>query len=311
MILFFVPAYGQKNTGYKNEFGFRSDNDSFLGIGQDRYYTNGLFITFRHAADQAGLSEKLEKKIWEIEAGHMIFNPYTGQVSDISEVDRPFAGYLYAGGSLNWHYRDERTLRAGLQIGTIGPSARGRQVQETLHDLIGFYEIRGWEFQVKDETGINGFLEYTDLLTRSGRGNTDLSVTGEGRIGNTFAGASAGLIFRTGVVSPLNNSVFNHSRLSNNAPDRAPGRNEIFFFMEPRLNFVAYNATIQGGMFREDKGPVTFGVRPLVFSHEMGGMYGSDRWTFQFSLTFLSREVRSRAAAQQFGTAKIYYRFSK
>lgn len=310
LIVIFLPAYSQENTAFRNEFGFRSDNDSFLGIGQDRYYTNGLFITFRHAADQSRLSGKLQKKIWEIEAGHMIFNPYTGQVSDLREIDRPFAAYLYTGGALNWHFRRERSLRAALQIGMIGPSARGRQVQETLHDLIGFYEIRGWEFQVRDETGMNGSLGYTQLLARSGGGRADLSLSTEGRIGNTFTGASAGVIFRAGSISPLHSTVYNNSRLANNAAEDAP-KNEFFFFMEPSLNFVAYDATIQGGMFRADKGPVTFDVKPVVFSHEMGGMYGNDRWTFQFSLTFLTREVQSPARAQQYGTARIYYRFSK
>ena len=43
--------YSQEKN-YNDEFGFRSDNDSYLALGQDRYYTNGLFISFRHALKQ-------------------------------------------------------------------------------------------------------------------------------------------------------------------------------------------------------------------------------------------------------------------
>jgi hypothetical protein len=48
---------------YKNEFGFKSDNDAYLFYGQDRYYTNGLLIYFRHATDQKKLGEKLENNL--------------------------------------------------------------------------------------------------------------------------------------------------------------------------------------------------------------------------------------------------------
>jgi len=309
--LFFASATGfAQNKTYKNEFGFRSDNDSFLGIGQDRYYTNGLFISFRHATDQSKLSEKMSKKIWEIEAGHMIFNPFTGQVTDIRNIDRPFAAYLYAGGAMNWMFRSENSLRASLQVGTIGPAAYGEEVQATLHDLIGFYEIRGWEYQVKNETGINAALAYNHFLGRNKTGNVDLSGTSEIKLGNTFAGASAGVMFRAGSLNNYNNSVTTNSRIANNAGMMENEGREFFFFMNPQLHFVAYNATVQGGMFREDKGPVTYNVKPLVFSQEMGANYGTDRWTFQFAITLLSKEIQSRAKAQQFGTAKIYYRFN-
>lgn len=307
----FSAAGWAQNKTYKNEFGFRSDNDSFLGIGQDRYYTNGLFISFRHAADQSKLPEKLDKKIWEVEAGHMIFNPFTGQVDDIRNIDRPFAAYLYVGGAMNWHFRSENSLRASLQIGTIGPAAYGEEVQATLHDLIGFYEIAGWEYQVKNETGINASVAYNHFMGRSNNGNVDWSGSTELKLGNTFAGAVAGILFRAGSLNNFNNSVATNSRITNNPilMEEDLGR-EFFFFLKPQLHFVAYNATVQGGMFRKDKGPVTYDVKPLVLSNELGANYGTDRWTFQFSITLLSKEIQSKAKAQQFGTAKIYYRFN-
>jgi len=63
-----ISSAGLAQT-YKNEFGFKSDNDSYLGQGSDRYYTNGLFINFRRALDQQKLKAGLEKKTYEISAG--------------------------------------------------------------------------------------------------------------------------------------------------------------------------------------------------------------------------------------------------
>jgi hypothetical protein len=73
---------------------------------------------------------------------------------------------------------------------------------------------------------------------------------------------------------------------------------------------VAYDATVEGGLFREDKGPVTFDVKPLVFSQQIGGMYSKNRWTIDFSLVFKSTEIKSQAKAHQYGSAALYYRFN-
>jgi hypothetical protein len=298
-----------QDKNYKNEFGFRSDNDSYLLYGQDRYYTNGLFITFRHAMDQSKLSEQVEKKIWEAEAGQYMFNPFTGRITSSRNIDRPFAAYLYAGGKINWFFKDEKILQASLQMGTIGPSAKGKEAQELLHKLIGFYEIKGWEYQVRDEIGVNAAVEHTRLLKRWTNNRTDISFNGYLKAGNTFAGAGTGVLFRTGDINPLFQSVSTNSRISHNSTTDSIPKKELFFFARPSLHFIAYDASIQGGLFRDDKGPVTFDPKRFVFSQELGLMYSKKRWTIDFSIIFKSREVKSRAKAHEYGSASFYYRF--
>jgi hypothetical protein len=88
--LFFISIatrlYAQ-NDSYRSEFGFRSENDSYLAQGQDRYYTNGLTLNFRSAIDQFTLKNtKLNKLIWEIEAGQKIFNPQSGNILSINFI---------------------------------------------------------------------------------------------------------------------------------------------------------------------------------------------------------------------------------
>ena len=308
----FAKGHGQnsRDTTYKSEFGFTTDNDSYLAFGQDRYYTNGLFITFRHAINQKKLNERVVKKTWEAEAGQAMFNPYTGKITNPARIDRPFAAYLYAGGKFNWYYKSENILQASLQVGTVGPSAKGKEAQELLHDVIGFYEISGWEYQVRDEVGVNTALSYTSLIKRLANANTDFIFTSNLRVGNTFAGAGAGVLFRTGNINPLWNSVSTNSRISNSPlKDSIPSK-ELFFFAKPSLQFVAYDATIQGGLFTNDKGPYVFDPKRFVFSQELGIMYAKRRWTIDFSIIFKSREIKSRAKAHQYGSASIYYRFN-
>ena len=301
---FYTALCFSQEKNFRNEFGFRSDNDAYLGTAQDHYYTNGLFITFRHALNTK--STVWNKKIIEAEAGQYMYNSYSGDTEKLEQVDRPFAAYLYGGMKLNWFTSKESHLQAAIQIGTIGPNAYGREVQETLHKAVGFYAIHGWEYQVKNETGFNSSFNYSKLLTRNNK--TDLILSSYANVGNTFTVAGIGLLFRTGKVNPIFSSSIFNSRISAGAKDTI-ARRESFFYARPVLNIVAYNATIQGGMFQSDKGPITFEPNRFLFTQELGYMYSKNRWTFNFSITLQTKELKSQLEAQQYGSASIYYRF--
>jgi hypothetical protein len=75
------------------------------------------------------------------------------------------------------------------------------------------------------------------------------------------------------------------------------------------LNFIAYDATVQGGLFNSNKGPVTFDPKRLQYSQEIGLNYAVKHWTLNFSVTFKSRDVKTQARNHQYGSAMIYYRF--
>ena len=299
-------AYSQEKS-FKNEFGFRSDNDSYLAYGQDQYYTNGLILSYRHALNQEGIHRRLAKKTCEIEAGQLMYNPSTGKINNIREVDRPFAAYLYAGGKFNWFFKNEQLIEFAVNLGTIGPKALGKEVQEGLHEAVGFYRISGWEYQVNNETGINTSLRYSTLIERKQPDN-DFTLNTYANIGTTFSGAGAGILFRAGRINKLFNSVSTNSRIVNSRTDSLPAK-EIFFFTRPMLHYVAYDATIQGGMFLRDKGPVTFDPKKFQYSQEFGINYAVDRWTLNFSIIFKSRDVKTQDTPHQYGSAMIYYRF--
>lgn len=309
LCLSFYSVKAQTNN-YKSEFGFRSENDSYLAQGQDRYYTNGLFLKFRSALDQSAIKNpKLNKVIWELEAGQKMYNPQAGSILDLNFIDRPFAAYLYGGGSLNFLYNSESNLKLNIQFGTVGPSAKGKEAQELLHNTFGFYEINGWQWQVNNEFGINSNFEFNKLINRVKTGKADFILSSYLNAGNTFAGAGAGMLFRTGTINPLYSSASTQSIISNNS--RSKAEKEFFFYAKPMLHFIAYDATIQGGMFINNKGPAVFDVKPLVFSQQAGVVFSKNRWTADFSVIFKSREVKSNAKPHQYGSFALFYRLDK
>jgi len=305
LFLFSTFTYAQN---FKNELGLKSDNDSYLGQGSDRYYTNGLFLNFRHALDQQKLPQGLEKKTYEITLGQKMYNPYSGYAPDPATQDRPFAGYLYAEGAMNWFYNNETILKTSVQIGTTGKNSLAEAGQELLHRVIGFYDLGGWDYQIKNELALNLSAQYTRLLGRVADNAVEFSFEGYGNLGTTFTGAGAGLLFRTGSLNQLFNSAYTNAVIGNNAKTKALVKREFFFYAKPQLNLVGYDATIQGSLFNNNS-PVTFGQKPLVFAQQLGVDYSSQRFTFDFGVIFKTKEVKSVARAHQWGSISMFYRF--
>jgi lipid A 3-O-deacylase len=294
---------------YKSEFGFKSDNDSYLAQGSDRYYTNGLFLNFRSAFNQEQLKEGLEKKIFEISAGQKMFNPYSGYAPDPTKQDRPFAGYLYLGGALSWYTAKESVLKTSVEIGTTGPNSLAENAQELLHKTVGFYTLDGWQYQIKNELTFNLSAQYTDLIYRSQNQATEFSFEGYANAGTTFNGAGAGLLFRAGGLNQLFNSAYTNAVIGNHSKTKALVKREVFFYAKPQLNVVIYDATVRGSLFNNNS-PVTFGTKPIVFAQQLGFNYSSQRFTFDFGMIFKTKEIKSAAKAHQYGSITMYYRFN-
>ncbi len=306
-----LSCYSLSSSGqaYKNEFGFKSENDAYLFYGQDRYYTNGLMLYFRRATDQNKLGEKLEKFIYEVTAGQKMFNAKGGNVGEIERQDRPFAGYLYAGGSASFFYKKESLLKASLELGTVGPHALGEDAQKLLHEIVGFYAINGWQHQIKNELTANLSVQYLKLLHRSEYNKIDFSFEGYANLGTTFNGAGAGILMRTGNINQLFQTAYTNSTTGYHPKTARLVTAETFFYAKPQLNYIAYDATIQGSLFNDDS-PRTFKTKPFVFAQQLGFNYSTQRFTFDFGLLFKTKEVKSTAKAHQYGTISMFYRFN-
>ncbi len=289
-----------------------SDNDLYIAFKQDRYYTDGNFAYFRHALKQENLNPKLEKKIVELELGHKIYNPFWSHVPDPAMHDRPFAGYAYAGGGINLYYKNESILKASAQLGILGPNALGKEVQTEFHKKVlkAYYTVEGWDYQVKDEIGLNLDLSYQRLFYRSSSRLIDISGASSVLIGNTLSGLNAGILFRLGNLNPFYESSSANSRIKNKQGDTREVPVEFFLFTKPQLNLAVYDATIQGGLFRADKGPVTFGLRHWVYSQQIGVNFAWKRLTAKYIVTLKTREVKSAADAYHYGSAILAYNFN-
>lgn len=302
-LLFSGSASSQE--GNHIELGFRNDNDAYLMIKQDQYYTNGIHFFIRKAADSSRISERWRNKTWTVSLGQKIFNAYKGDIHNIREIDRPITGYLFAAAKMNWYTEREAVFSLGVELATIGPSALGEKVQRRFHDTFGFYTVNGWDYQLRNALGLDLQGGYSRLITRPGK-SFDITFHASTSIGLNNSFLSAGPGFRLGRLNSLFESVSTGSRLQ--SAGREPER-EIFLFYSPQLKWTAYNSTIQGGMLVDDKGPVTFEIEPWVFGNVAGIQYASRKIALNYSYFFNTREVKSTAGFQQFGSLSVSYYF--
>ena len=309
-----VNVFAQSHT---NEIGIQTDNDSYLGQGSDRYYTDGIYIHFRHALKvKGGDSTRLINKVLGLEIGQKIYNPQSGSVfyggaDQPNLVDRPFAAYLYAGATLNFLYKDESNLKIGAQLGIIGPGAFGKEVQDYVHDNFGFYHPTGWQFQIQNEVQLNLSAEYNKLLARGSW--IDVSLASYLNIGNGFSGLGVGPLVRMGSFNQLFNSVSTQSTAIRNQTVTPLHAHEIFFYYKPLFNYVAYDATIQGGLFNKHDDPnsleITRDKEPFIFSNQFGVAFTTGRFVIDAAAIFHTKEVKEMVRSEQWGSVTVLYRF--
>ena len=251
LLLFIIAAARASAQTHSTEIGIETDNDSYLLQGSDRYYTDGIFIYYRHALKvKSGDSTRLSNKVLGFEAGQKIFNPQSGSIANNNGVDqpglidRPFAAYLYVGATLNFLFKNESNLKLGAHAGVVGPIAFGKQVQDFVHDNFGFYHPSGWEYQIDNNYELNLSAEYNKLIARGQW--IDVSLTSYLNLGNGFTGAGIGPLVRLGSFNQLFNSVSTQSTVIKNETIAPLHRHELFFYYKPLFNYVAYDATIQG-----------------------------------------------------------------
>ena len=307
---------GALAQSFTNEIGIQTDNDSYLLQGSDKYYTDGIFIYFRHAMHvKGGDSSKLQNKLLGFETGQKIFNPQSGSIfvngkDQPSLVDRPFAGYLYIGSTLNLLYKNESNLKLSAQLGIIGPSAFGKQVQDFVHDNFGFYHPSGWEYQVDNNVVLNLSAEYNKLIARGQY--IDVSLASYANMGNGFSGAGAGPLVRLGSFNQLFHSVSTQSTAIQNDNVAPLHNNEIFFYYKPQFNYVAYDATIQGGLFTNrsaNSQEITLTKEPFIFSQQVGVAFTTRRFTFDINAIFHTIDVKQMESSHQWASVTGVYRF--
>ena len=300
------------SSAYTKELSIITENDNYNLTLKDRYYSNGFFIRFNWLAKKAP-NERVLKTIHRTEAGQMIFNPYYNRRSVdtvLKRMDRPYAGWLYASYGQTKIFNNRDVLQFDAVVGVVGPAALGKQIQTGYHKFIGLYNIYGWDYQLLNEVGINASVQYyRSLIKKNDDRHFSLHAVGRAMLGNTFTNASAGLLLKAGNKEREEHTSYWSGRLGQ-PHEKTMHRTEAFVFLEPVLMAQAYNATVQGGLLRSNKGPYVSPLNPFIYIIKTGAVISGRRAAFTITYTFKQKEATSMIKKMEvFGAFGIALRF--
>lgn len=257
-----------------------TENDKYFA-GTDRHYTNGLKISFLGTTrldESPGFVRNVTRFIPTlrddarrqqykvgVSLGQSLFTPSNTQATNPDPNDRPYAGWLYA--SLDFQARslDGKMLRmVSLTAGVVGPAALGRETQNGFHDLIGVPRANGWDYQLKNEPGIELSWERRHRLLhvpldRGEQFSTDLIGRYGVTLGNVHTHIAGGLGARIGWRLPED---FGADLIRAAGGDEAPARrSSAYFFVSGETRAVARNIFLDGNTWRASR---SVDKRPIV-----------------------------------------------
>jgi hypothetical protein len=190
----------------------------------------------------------------------------------------------------------------------MGPGALGKQIQNGWHKLIGLYRVYGWEYQLPNEMGINTSANYYHSLVKSAEHkNLSLHLVSKATLGNTFTNTSAGFLLKTGKLNSENESGYWSANL--NANSKTFTTKEWIFFLEPLLQYQFYNATVQGPLFANNKGPFHTDISSFVFQTRAGLMVTGNKAGLRWYYTFRTKEGAQMKKGEHWGTIGLTFRF--
>lgn len=245
------------------------DNDSLLLNRADGLYTSGVRLTQNYRKRQR---DGWVSAGWRL--GQQLYTPKDAQLQpqQLGPLDRPYAGWLYGGLYYRVENADGSETAFGLDLGCLGPCALGRQTQEALHHVLNQPQPNGWSTQLSTEIGAVAHLGGRGPYWRIGR-SVDLRPGVAARIGNIFTDLSGDLSLRVGELQPL------------------PDASTVYGFLRAGVRAVAYDATLQGGLFRHERQHT---VDPKRFTGEVeaGLQWQGGRWAVRVSVVARSNEIR-------------------
>lgn len=265
------------------ELQIENDNDAYtLNFSVDKYYSNGVAIRYRMLHAPSQWKDRFEKVIRAYHINHRIYSPRQIWREDSADMDRPYAGQLSLSISREYYFKNQSYLNATFELGWMGPSLKTGKLQYRWHKTFGMTLPRGWHFQINDSPIINFYGTYAKTLI-TGK-DIDLTLESNLALGTAFIHARQEIMMRFGRFRPLQKSTQYNALVGSVWDD--PGNKEIYFFLSPGIEHVAYNATIEGNLIGNESIYTEETVR-WVYQTRAGIMLS---WTtFDFALIYYRR----------------------
>lgn len=308
LLLLIIPAilYAQKidHTAsfrdIKSDSYFRINYDNDYFAATDENYTQGYNLELVHKKLKGNPVNRFLIKPagaefkYGLSIEHIGFTPDNIKSPEIQLGDRPFAAaimlksFLISTDSVN-----KSRLTSAFSLGMIGPGAFGKEMQVGIHRATGNVIPQGWQNQIKNDAVINYEVGYEKQLLRY-RNLFSLQSNSTVKLGTLFTNASVGFNAVAGII----NSPFTSAEKKD--------RFQIYIYSQPLVNAIAYDATLQGGLF-QTRSPYTIAageIERFTAQFNYGVVLKTKSLYFEYSRSSLTREFETGPSAN-WGGIKI------
>ena len=293
----FITASAQQQ--HQHQFTIVSENDSYISVNLDGYYTNGIKLAY-----QWSLSSPARKKKERSHSFYAGQNIYTSQFSGEffeERLDRPLTGYLYAGYQNSLYNAKEDLLRWGISAGVIGPPAQGAAVQKSAHKVMHIYKPTFWEYQLNEAWGANADLAWSPGLSKPGTTSKwEFKPLLSATAGTLFTHAGVGGALIYGQFNKNSATAFWGNHKGSSKTDR-----EFFGYLMPMIYLKAYDATVQGGMFNTEPEKIEGRLNPVFFQSKLGIAYAGNRLLLSATAIYENKQSLTQRTPQYYGSIQV------
>ena len=215
---------------------------------------------------------------------HDAYTPTSIRHTEIIYGDRPFAAVLLLKTfAMALNSNEQTRITSALSTGIIGESAGGEWMQKSIHKALHNIQPLGWEHQIRNDIAINYEINYEKLLY-SYKHLFSLNYNAQLRAGTLNDKASIGLTIMTG-----------HFDLPFKMSDESDRKIKLYFYDQPLVSGIAYDATLQGGVFNHTS-PYTKSandITRITFQNNAGIVLSYRKIYLEYSQTYLTKEFNS------------------
>ena len=280
---------------------FVEENDKFAPKNKDRYYTQGMRLSFNSD----------EHHYWALT--QEINTPSDTGTSNPSDLDLPYSGALYLtygyGTVLERGGRRDCLFSAEMQVGVIGPASGAANVQNKFHDLLGVSHPAGWSTQLPNEPAINANLEFKRRFDLDGSRHhlRDIIAHGQLQLGTLRTEVALGGQFRWGwdLDRSWGHGTIRHSNSYQppqafNLVSDGPMASS-WFFLDAQAEVIVRNYATDGTNFVYSR---SVARRALVLQVTAGTTYHFYHLSGTYFVSMRTKEFETQEAVHLFGGIK-------
>lgn len=236
------PLFSQSSDetkSYGHQLEIRHDNDFFLFT--DRYYSSGLFISFRTQLEKGlfGTSEQLSFQLRQ-----EVYTPSQTQSMNSDLFDRPYVGFT--GFWTTWSMAKQNELfKVGAMVGIAGLNSGAGGFQRWFHRTLSITDSPLWVDELENSFHLNVYFSYIkEWELEPNPFGIRIAILPEVALGSRDVYAGSDMTFHFGRRNSIGNSIA-FERLGT-------GIREIYFALWAGYRQVIYNGLIEGNLFGDD-----------------------------------------------------------